>query len=277
MRNALAAIVMAAALIPDPLAGQGVEFTAASLKPSTGDNVVAGGPFLANGEVRLINFSMRTLVAFAFPLDAFTEIVNLPPWADSERYDLVGAGRPGASTEERQEMVRALLGKRARLVAHFEPRDQESYSLVLARDDGQLGPGLTPSTLDCSAPPSNTPTPRDPPAADLKTAVMNRCNVLFTDPSDETSYAGGVRLQLLVRAVSAVVGKPVIDHTGLTGYYALNVRFQRSPDRPASAASPDPAPLVFTALPEQLGLKLEPDHVEGRALVIDQLERPEGN
>jgi uncharacterized protein (TIGR03435 family) len=275
MRTALAVLV-AAALISTPLSGQGVEFETASLTRST-SNTTAGETVVASGEVRLSNVSMRTLVTFVFPLDAGTRILNLPPWADSERYDLIGRGKPGASIQDRQEMVRALLASRAALAAHYESREQEGYSLVMARDDGLLGPGLTRSTLDCGTPNSNTPVSGDSGAADLKARVMNRCNLVFTDPIDETSYAGGIRMDLLIRMIAAATGRPVVDRTGLKGFYAVRVRFQHSAVPSARSAMPDAPPSVFAALPEQLGLKLEPESTPVPTLVIDRLERPAQN
>jgi uncharacterized protein (TIGR03435 family) len=273
----LAVTLLALVLSSRRLAGQSIEFETASLQRHTSDAQAAAAMTFGKGEARLIDVSMRTLVALAFPLDASTQIADVPSWADSERYDLVAKGKADASTQEMQQMVRALLERRASLATHFEPRDRESYNLVLARDDGQLGPGLAPSTLDCSTPPSNRLTSAGPASTDLKTQVMNRCNVMFTDPFDQTSYAGGARMELLVGMVAIAAGRPVVDRTGLTGFYSVKVRFQHSAVDLPSVASPDAPPSVFTALPEQLGLKLEPDHMQVQTLVIDRLERPSDN
>jgi uncharacterized protein (TIGR03435 family) len=262
-------------LVSVALAAQSIEFEVASVKRNTSNSFGSGPPILPNGEVRMINSPMRTLIAWAFPLEVNVPIVNLPSWAETERYDLVAKGKPDATVEERQQMFRALLTQRAKLAAHFEARDQASYDLVVARPDGRLGPGLTPSRLDCSARLSNAPAPPTGDPGDLQSQVMNRCNLVFTG-FDDTSYAGGARMELLIRMVSVAAGRPVIDRTGLTGFYAVKLRFQRFPQR-AAEPSPDAPPSVFTALPEQLGLKLEPSRTQVQALVIDHLERPDEN
>jgi uncharacterized protein (TIGR03435 family) len=73
------------------------------------------------------------------------------------------------------------------------------------------------------------------------------------------------------------VGKPIVDKTGLPGFYALTIRYEQRPSSLGVAPSPDDPPSVFTALPEQLGLKLEPATTAGQILVIDHIERPSEN
>jgi uncharacterized protein (TIGR03435 family) len=80
-----------------------------------------------------------------------------------------------------------------------------------------------------------------------------------------------------VQIVTPAAGRPIVDKTGLAGYFAVTLRFQRIPPRAGIEPNPDAAPLIFTALPEQLGLKLEPSRAEGQILVIDHVERPTEN
>jgi uncharacterized protein (TIGR03435 family) len=74
--------------------------------------------------------------------------------------------------------------------------------------------------------------------------------------------------------MASTVGRPIIDQTGLSGFYAITFRFQRASLAAGASPSVDEAPSVFTALPDQLGLKLEPATTTGQILVIDHIERP---
>jgi uncharacterized protein (TIGR03435 family) len=89
--------------------------------------------------------------------------------------------------------------------------------------------------------------------------------------------SGGVTIDILTRMITSATGRPIINRTGLNGYFDVTLRFQRFPPRAATEPNPDAAPLVFTALPEQLGLRLESSKTQGQILVIDHIERPTEN
>ena len=247
-------------------------FEVASIKRNIDGNFAGSRGFLPSGEVRLNNVPVQALVLMAYPVDLYPpNVVGLPSWAtESERYDLVAKGKAGASIAERQQMMRTLLAERMKLVAHYEFRDKSTYDLLRARRDGSLGDGLKPSTLDCAHP--ATPAP-PAPDADPKTVVQSRCNSFGFDGTG-TTYAGGITMALLVRLLGTTAGRPVVDKTGLDGFYSVTLRYQRLPPRPDSAPAPDDPPSVFTAVQEQLGLKLEPSKTQVQVLVIDHIERP---
>ena len=143
-----------AALVYPTFAGQSPEFEVASIKRNTTNQFATGPlPNPATGLVSLINVTARTIVLRAYPVQTFPiQVVGLPSWAESERYDVVAQGKAGATPEEQQQMWRALLTDRMKLAAHYEPREQRSWDLVFARSDHRLGPQIKPSTLDCSQP-----------------------------------------------------------------------------------------------------------------------------
>ena len=109
----------------------------------------------------------------------------------------------------------------------------------------------------------------------MKAFGLGRCRTFTTDPTDNTTYAGGVTMQTLGQMLSGTAGRPIVDKTGLDGYYAVSLRYQRLPQRPDAVPSPDDPPSVFTALEEQLGVKLEPSKTQAQVLVVDHIERPE--
>jgi uncharacterized protein (TIGR03435 family) len=252
----------------------GSTFEVASIKRNATGDLSNPAQVLPNGDVRVTNSRISQLIARGFGVDtAGFEIIGLPSWADSERYDVVAKAKPAATAPEMQQMWRTFLAERMKLAAHYETREKPSYDLVIARKDRRLGPGLKPSTLDCTQPAPARPSPED--LRDMKALGLSRCRTLTIDRKDGTTYAGGITMKFLAQILSGTAGRPVIDKTGLDGYYTVVVRYQRLPQRPDTAPAPDAPPSVFTALEEQLGLKLEPSQTQAQVLVIDHIERPD--
>lgn len=248
-------------------------FEVASIKRNTDGHLQVGPPILPNGDVRWVNVPIKALMARAYAEDGPPlDLIGLPSWAESERYDVVAKDKPNATRDEQRQMWLALLTERMKLAAHYETREKPSYDLVVARKDGKLGPGLTPSTLDCTQP---TPPggPRSP--GEMKAFGLSRCRTFTTDRKDGTTYAGGVTMQTLAQMLAGTAGRLINDKTGLAGYYAVTLRYQRVPLRLDAVPSPDDPPSVFTALHEQLGLKLEASQTQAQVLVIDHIERPD--
>jgi uncharacterized protein (TIGR03435 family) len=258
-----------------------LEFEVASIKRNISDTFTGVGamPNVLKGEVRLLRVPARALVLRAFPLElAPPQIVGLPAWADTDNYDVTAKGRPDVSPEGVQQMWRALLADRMHLAAHYEIRERPTYDLLFARTDRSLGPGLKPSSLDCS---TQDPSSRPRDLAGMKAFVMSRCSTSFNDPTDSTFYAGGLQFSDLVESLRmlAVLGeadRPIIDKTGLSGVFQVTLRAKRG-SRLLTTVSPDDPPSIFTALPEQLGLKLQPSATQIQVLVIDHIERPSEN
>jgi uncharacterized protein (TIGR03435 family) len=266
------------------------KFEVASVRPNTsGDNKVMS-QILPGGRYNGINIPPRLLIMNSYGLQE-QQLVGAPPWISSERFDIVAKAEgdlgPPVSRDggpsKLQLMMRALLEDRFKLQVHREPREVPIYSLVLARPDGRLGSGLTVSTVDCEAlaaarrsggPPPDVPKPGERPQCGAR--------VGFGELT-----AGGQPLLELVSLLAATVGRSVVDRTGLTGRYDITLRWtpDRVLQRAAGAAASEPirvngveidpnGPSIFTALQEQLGLKLESERGTVEALVIDHIERP---
>jgi uncharacterized protein (TIGR03435 family) len=260
-------------------------FEVVSIKRNTSNALGSNGSSeRPDGGFTLLNVPMMTLVARAqFPLIAPVDMVGLPEWARSERYDVIAASplsRP-ATPQERAAMVRAMLADRVRLATHVEKRQLPVYDLVLARADGRLGAGIRPSEVDCEAKAAadrsaaeagSTPPPR--PAPDFGSPPASCNGLRITGALIE----GDVTMENLARFLRGSAGRPVIDKTGLKGSYRVKVQYDRAlgggPDVTPSSGT---APSVFSALPAQLGLKLEASKAEQEVLVIDRLERPTEN
>jgi uncharacterized protein (TIGR03435 family) len=201
------------------------------------------------------DYTLKLLIAAAYNLSPRT-ISGGPGWAESDHYDIL-AVTPGdvrPTRDEQMAMLRTLLTERFKLTFHLEQREFSIYALELAKS----GPKLKLS----AAPP-------DDPAALVSTVYPQR--ILL--PARNASMAEFA--SLLQRAV---LDRPVVDRTSLTGKYDFDLEWapdetQFGGDIPAASAEAPAAPL-FSAIQQQLGLKLEATRGLVAALVIDKAERP---
>jgi uncharacterized protein (TIGR03435 family) len=251
LRTALIAVGLAvlavAALAQAPSAGS--SFDAVSIKANkSGDNAIGGGGG-AGTEYRVTNIPLRVLISQAYAM-RHLEVTGGPAWLDTDRFDIVGKMPPPGSPFA---MVRTLLADRFKLVTHNETRQLPIYAVVVAKSNGRLGPKLQPSSCAAGRKPDGT-----------------RCG-MRPGPG---LFVGAATIQMLADAsLSSEVQRKVVNRTGLTGVFDIDLHW--SPDGPAGVStSSDPAVSIFTALQEQLGLKLESTTGPVDVLVIDHIERP---
>jgi uncharacterized protein (TIGR03435 family) len=255
------------------------EFDVVSIKRV--DELRQGGGMrsLPDGTFMMMNQPMGTLVNVASPVFvALRDIIGMPDWMMRERYDVTVKPPAGLTREQRREqmpvMWRAMFADRMKLAAHVEQRERDVYQLVVASSDGKLGPDLKPSTLDCSPRPVGTalPPPQGLPSLQER---QNRCGLSM---STGLIVSGGITMDRLVPSLGGLAGGEVQNRTGLDGQYALTLRFSPARQLGADAArASDDAPDFFTALREQLGLKLEREKKMMPVFVIDHVERPREN
>lgn len=263
-------------------------FDVASIKPNkTGNNIVFNQ---ARGDrVTMTGYTLQMLIQSAYDLQDF-QIVGGPKWLDSDRFDvtatssspdLLKAKQPFGPTQQ-QLMLRSLLADRFKLAVHNETRELPVFALILARADGRLGPELRRASVDCAAvtasrsPSSNAP---QPPTSGDRPVCGSRV-------IPGAIVAGGITMPDLVRRLSMLsntgssLGRMVIDRTGLSGAFDINLHFtpDRIPDFGPGGPVIDPnGPSIFTALQEQLGLKLDAQRGPVDVLVIDRAEIPVEN
>jgi uncharacterized protein (TIGR03435 family) len=281
----LAGLVLVAAAAPkaqQPVSPN-LAFEVASVKPNnSGENFISfrnqpGGRFTAS------NAPLRELIRFAYQLQNF-QIVGAPDWASSQRFDIVAKaegdiqptapGTPGPI----QIMMRNLLVERFGLKARSETREMPRYDLVLARSDGRLGAQLTKSTTDCQAIFAAARRGGGPPAPPAP-GERPQCGMRI---GPGVLSGGAFPLSQLATALSPMVQRVIIDRTGLTGLFDIELKWtpdqfpQGAPPPGAPALPPiDPnGPSIFTALQEQLGLKLEATRGPVDVLVIDSVSQP---
>jgi bla regulator protein blaR1 len=206
------------------------------------------------GRFRVVGMDVRTLIRIAYRSGASlfpSQIIGGPAWMAADAYDITAkapdAAIDGPAAEviaKRAAMLQSLLEDRFKLKVHRETREVTEYALVLARKDGSLGPQMRRSSINC-------------------TADITRCETRSL-PGQLTSTnmtAAGLASYLASVAVQTVV----IDRTGLSGMFALTLEW--TPDG-------SDKPMLFTAIQDQLGLKLEPERAPADVVVVDHIERP---
>jgi uncharacterized protein (TIGR03435 family) len=179
-------------------------------------------------------------------------------------------------------MLRALLGERFKLVTHSDTREMPIYSLAVARSDGRLGPKLSVTTVDCEAMSRGRrgAPPPPPPPAPGQVGEPIECGFMI---GPGVMNAGGMPMTELARALSQFTGRVVLDKTGLKERYSFQLLYAPEgrglgpapgPGGPEPPAVDPNTPSLFTALQEQLGLKLESERGPVDVVVIDRVEQP---
>jgi uncharacterized protein (TIGR03435 family) len=263
-------------------------FDVASVKPNkAGDNLVFNQA--RGNRLTMTGYTLQMLIQNAYDLQDF-QIAGGPKWLNSDRFDIVATSsspdlskveQPFGPTQQ-QLMLRSLLADRFKLAVHKETRELPVFALVLARADGRPGPELRKASVDCAAVAAartrGESTPPQPPSGDRPV-----CGSRVTPGA---IIAGGITMSDLVRRLSLLsstgssLGRMVIDRTGLSGAFDINLHFtpDRIPDLGPGGPVIDPnGPSIFTALQEQLGLKLDPQRGPVEVLVIDRAEIPVEN
>lgn len=197
---------------------------------------------ILNGVVTLANATLSDCLIFAFSLTTDKQIAG-PDWINQKqvRFEVTGKAAPETPDDQLRLMLRTLLKERFQITMHTEPREMAHFELVL----GKNGPKLKESTV---GPGEATGTAR------LDGIRSNR-----------------MQMNRLAALLSRTTRMPVLDKTGLTGFYQFDLRY-------ANEVSPSPdenpaGPSIFTAVQEQLGLKLESKTGPVEVLVIDHAEK----
>jgi uncharacterized protein (TIGR03435 family) len=204
------------------------------------------------------------LIQYAYDVMQF-QISGAPAWVKSDRYDIAAKAEGDRQVREIRAMLQRLLEDRFQLKYHWDTKEAAVYYLVVSKA-GKLReaePGDCPPLL--SAPSSRFAGPPDAP-----------CGSLMNSPGHTKGYkltAGD-----LAGSLSFFLGRLVLDKTALTGKYDIALQWTPEPVQTQSAAPPEAGPpSIFTALQEQLGLKLESAKGPVKTLVIDHVARPSEN
>jgi uncharacterized protein (TIGR03435 family) len=281
---ALVVCVVAAGASPfvsaqEPAAATSSTFEVASIKPNKSGtrqvslNLQPGGRFSAT------NVSLQVLISAAYgdplPLPP-SRLVMTAQWIGggdyltSDHFDIEARAGGELTQEQFPFALRQLLADRFKLVVHHETRELPVYHLLVARTDGRLGSQLRRSDVDCGDP--TVLAARNPDGT-------SKCG--FRRQSGRVT--GRATPKMLERFLNSVVEdrRPVEDHTGLTGTFDLDLEWTpvlpAPTDAPPSPSADPNGPSLFTAVREQLGLKLDPQKSRLDVVVVDHAEQPTEN
>jgi len=267
------------------------------------------------GNISVNGMPVRLLIRQAFGQLQDFQLIGGPDWINSDRFDIEAKPEGGGpmTPQVLQSVFKQILEDRFALKVHKETRELPIYALVLARSDGRLGPNLKPASEECStrmasrgrgpAPdarggavrvggpppdgrggpgraggPGGSPGPPDwdaPPVCGQRGGGFGRMR------------AGGATIADFAAMISGTAQRVVIDKTGLSGYYDIALTYTPAGDQlpqgppPPGAPAPPPidpdGPTFFTAIQEQLGLKLDNQRGPVEVVVIDSINPPTEN
>jgi len=224
-------------------------FEVATINPSDPMNQSEG--FHTYGHrIFVENVSLSTIVSVAYDIHR-DQIIGAPAWFAKDKYDIQGVpdlpGQP--SWAQQKKMLQKLLSDRFQLRFHREQRELSVYTVTVLKSGQKIEPTKSETTglpnQNCNGGNSK-----------MECSFINYSIILFA------------------QSMQLVLPRPVIDHTNLTGKYDFNLTW--TPDSIPNPTA-DAPPGLFTAVQEQLGLKLEPTKAPAEVLIIDHVERPSNN
>jgi len=263
MRSLAVALLLSATV----LAQTEPTFDVASLKRNTSLNEYGGGGPRPGGRYRLTNMAARSMISVAWNIP-ISRVLGGAGWVAVDRFDLDATMKESATPDEIRAMLRALLRDRFKLAAHIEQRDLPVYLLARTRPDGPLGPSLERGAFDC-----NDPAARKQDANAALAARPGRMLCGFTTDAGMLD-GGGVTMDTLAQLLTSQAGRPVLDRTGLTGGYNVLLKWTATL---GTDAPPGDAVSLFTAVQEQLGLRLDNGTAPLDVVVVYRIEQPSEN
>jgi uncharacterized protein (TIGR03435 family) len=290
----IAAVVSGVGAVPAAQTQARPAFEVASIKPQ---KLEPGGTFPGpivigfrpGGRFLVTNATLQWVIADAYGIPrsrAAQQISGGPKWINSDLFSIEAKAATdwprewtSGPTPEMFAMVRSLLGDRFKLIVHTETKDTPVYSLVLMRRDGRIGPQLRSTPPDCAAWLAARGRPGAPPRPPV--SGDRPCGVGRVGRS--IIARSGTTMSQLADLLSSRMDRIVRDRTGLAGHFDLDLQWMPEqntaesldPSRPGLPAAVDTSgPSLFTALQEQLGLKMESSKDSVDVLVIDHAEKP---
>lgn len=272
------AVCLSADLLAQTIEPSPKRFEVASVKPNRSTDQQSKLSSDNPGRFVAVNVPLCFLILHAYHLMDH-ELVGAPEWTREEGFDVIGTYSPDLrpSDSDIRMMLQDLLAERFGLKLHHEKREIQAYELVIGSKKG-LGPWLHSSNMDCAAwvaekrPKANAggPSPVTP------SGKRPACSMIAT----RRYMAGGTRTMAdLSGVLQAMLGRPVVDKTGLTGGWDIDLKWTPT-DLKAGDSGPaaaDEGPSLFTAVEEQLGLRLRPHKESFEVLVVDVVNRPTAN
>jgi len=244
--------------------GKPIEFDVVSVRPNHSGtepmNILS--PPNSDG-IKIANMPLEKIIGWAYGISIRDQIAGLPDRMGGERYDItakvaeadLATFRRVVDPVQRTPMLQKILQDRFDMRFHYETRDLPGYALVLGKDGSrmtEIQPLIGPNGM------------KDGGGRQAGPGLIRSM---------------GMPMLPLVRQLTIELGRVVVDKTGLTGYYNFTLKWtpDQSPATPGADGGDSSGPSIFTAIQEQLGLKLVPEKIPASILVIDQIKEPTEN
>ena len=262
---------------PDP--NIPLSFEVATIKPNKEGGTNQSIRRQPGGLFTVVNMPVRTLITFAYQLQSY-QLVGGPSWVGDDRFDIVAkmAGdpppvAPQAGADHMMLATRTLLAERFKLVLRRETRELDIYALTMARPGGKPGPAMKVSTQDCS-----------PEALKARAGAAPNtlkpifCGIRASAPG-KVSFSG-MPISFYTTFLAGPAGRFVVDRTGIEGNWDFDLSYAPPPPvgQLPPGATPPPIdtnlPDLFTAVQEQLGLRLQATKGPVDVIVIESIQQP---
>ena len=250
-----------------------LKFDVVSVKPDKSDHFAHIDDTGDGDGIAFRNMPLNWIILYAYDLRDLSLLLGSPDWVKSNKYDIqakVGESDLLAfhklTKDQRRLMLQDILADRFKMKVHGESKETSVYALVVAKNGPQLK--------------KVEPDEKRVTGIENKDGTIVQGQLLYSRRPGQI-IGQEVPMELLAKSLSGLAGRPVIDNTGITGVYDFKLEWQpdHSPPRgePGEIATDPSAPSIFSALQEQLGLKLESQKVAIPMIVIDHIEEPSEN
>jgi len=277
MRNGWLTSIGILALAAGVAAQKAAQFEVASIKVSASDVKRVGIQTSPGGRFNATSVPLSMLIQYAYRVQSY-QLSGGPDWMNADRFDIAAKGDEtddgnqfaagqGGGPSRMQQMVQSLLADRFKLVVRSETREMPVYALV-AKSEGKLGNELHRSTIDCNGP---------------STGAQSNCGIRM---GLGKLTIGGASMTQIASTLSGLLERTVVDRTNLSGAFDATLTWtpdQATPGLAQKAAYAPPGlidpngPSIFTAVQEQLGLKLDSGKGPVTVLVVVSAQHPAAN
>ena len=259
----LLVLLLAAAGIAAATPQETAAFEVATIKPNVsgaGNRLIRPSP----GRLSIFNMTLKDLVMFAYQVRDF-QVLGGPGWINSDQYDIEAKAEGNPSQDQMKLMLQTLLKDRFALALHHDTKELPVYELTVAKGGLKLQP-LKPGGCIPFDPTKPNVAPGKKPFDFCGAMGMGRGGF----------DAANASMADMARMFSIPLGRTVVDKTGIAGEFPVHLTF--APDEVAGVPPPaDAGPSFFTAVQEQLGLKVESGKGPVEVLVIEHAEKPSEN
>ena len=232
----------------------------ASVKPNNSADPRGLTEYQPGGRFTSTAVTVHTLLRLAYRVQDY-QLVGAPPWFSTKRYDIAAKAEDNPPPSL-QMLLQTLLKDRFGLASHNETREMPAFALVLARSHGKPGRQLIKSSFDCASYQAGPHAPPEP-GRTLNCAIRINSGLLS---------GKSIPMTQLATSLAPIVSRFTVDKTGLKGVFDVDLTW--TPDALQNDSS---GPSIFTALQEQLGLKLIFEKNPVDVLVLDRAEEPSEN